>query len=189
MWLLGCILIATSFIPLLKAQEIIKDKSPDRKFAMRIAKGEEDWEAAIIEVRTKKKVIDLEAYGSYAKDARLVWSKDSQRVAHFSPDRRGGTTAIYFRNGSKFEEVPLPEFPECDGKPSPEGDNKYLKATEATNWPEKWLKSGALVLRIHEEWLTESGASFRCNETVMIAFDASRKASVESVKDKKLERE
>jgi hypothetical protein len=39
------------------------------------------------------------------------------------------------------------------------------------------------------EWLTESGASFSCSETVTISFDTNRKASVESVKDKKTERE
>jgi len=69
------------------------------KFALRITKGEEDWEAAIIDVRTKKTVADLEVYGSYAKEARLVWSQDSQRAAYFSPDRRGGLTTVYFRNG------------------------------------------------------------------------------------------
>jgi hypothetical protein len=168
------------------------------KFALRITKGD-DWEAAIIEIRTKQKVTDLDAYGSYAENAPLVWSKDSKRVAHFGPDRRGGTTTVYFRNGSKFQEVQFPyaDIPGCGRTRKPEGDenasaqssDKYLKTIEYRVEPERWLKSGALVVDIYDEWLMESGASFRCGETVTIAFDASRKASVESVKDKKLERE
>jgi hypothetical protein len=41
--LLASILVATSFVPSLRAEEIIKDKSPDGKFALRIHKGEEGW--------------------------------------------------------------------------------------------------------------------------------------------------
>ena len=58
--LLASILVATALVPLLKAVEMTKDKSPDGKFALRITEGEEDWEAAIIDVRTKKSVADLE---------------------------------------------------------------------------------------------------------------------------------
>jgi hypothetical protein len=53
--LLASILIATSFVPLLQAEEIIKDKSPDKKFALRMTHSEEGWDTAIIETATKKK--------------------------------------------------------------------------------------------------------------------------------------
>src|SRR5438552_3429719 len=98
------ILIASCIVPSLEAKDLIKDKSPDGKFALRIHKGEEGWEAAIIEMRTKETLVDLDVYVNFVEDMRLLWSKDSKRVAHFEPDRRGGTTHIYFRNGSKFEE-------------------------------------------------------------------------------------
>jgi hypothetical protein len=133
----------------LKANDLIKDKSPDGKFALRIDKGDEDWEAAIIEVRTKKKVMDLETYGSYTKEARLVRSKDSQRVAHFSPDRRDGTITVYFRNGSEFKEIPLPQVPDCDAPAKRDGD-EYVKTIEYTAEPERWLKPGALLLAVHD---------------------------------------
>ncbi len=115
MTLFASILIALGVVSLLQAEEIIKDKSPDKKFALRIYKGKEGWEAAIIDLRTKKALLDLDVYGNFVEDMRLLWSKDSKRVAHFEPDRRGGTTHIYFRNGSKFEEVQFPsgEVPEC----------------------------------------------------------------------------
>jgi len=71
---LGFLLISSCFTLSLKANDLIKDKSPDGKFALRIV-NEEDWEAAIIEVRTKKKVMDLETYGSYTKEAQLSGPK------------------------------------------------------------------------------------------------------------------
>ena len=113
--LLGPILIVMGVIPSLEAKDVIKDKSPDGKFALQIHKGEEGWEAAIINLRTKEAVADLDVYGNYVEDMRLLWSKNSNRVAHFEPDRRGGTTYIYFRDGSKFEQVEFPsaELPEC----------------------------------------------------------------------------
>ena len=49
------ILIATCLVPSLEAKDVIKDKSPDGQFALRIHKGEEGWEAAIVDVRTKKR--------------------------------------------------------------------------------------------------------------------------------------
>ncbi|PYJ44719.1 MAG: hypothetical protein DME85_14495 [Verrucomicrobia bacterium] len=129
--LLASILIAISFISSLKAEEVIKDKSPDGKFALRMTHGEQGWNTEIIETATKKKVIDLEnvavsgdkdrivwmsesstrAIDTYGDEATLTWSRDSQRVAYYNLDRRDRTMSVYFRNGSSFEEVSLPEFP------------------------------------------------------------------------------
>jgi hypothetical protein len=187
--LLASILVAASFVPLLQAEEIIKDKSPDGKFALRMTHGEEGWEVAIVDLRTKKSVVDLDVYGNFVEDMRLLWSKDSKRVAHFEPDRRGGTTHIYFRNGSKFEEVQFPsgEVPECHGNLTAEEVKKFLKTTEATESPKAWLKSGALVIAVDESWITEDGGGHSCSQTVTIAFDANRKAFVQSVTDKKVD--
>jgi hypothetical protein len=41
---------------------------------------------------------------------------------YFEPDRRGGSTAVYFRIGSEFKEVSIPygdstgDFPACEDK-------------------------------------------------------------------------
>ncbi len=142
-----------------------------------------------MDLRAKKPLADLEVYGNYIADMWLLWSKDSTLVAYFEPDRRGGTTSIYFRNGSKFEQVEFPqsELGEFDGNSKAEGDEKYLKTTEATTSPKQWLKSRALVVVIDESWLTEGGNEHHCSETVTIAFDANHKASVQSVTDKKVD--
>ena len=122
--LLASILVATSFLPSLKAEEIIKDKSPDGKFALRMTHGEEGWDTEILETATKKKVIDLESVAvsgdkdrivsmsdssepveRYGNEAMLIWSRDSQRVAYYNLDRRDRTMSVYFGNGSSFEEV------------------------------------------------------------------------------------
>lgn len=115
-----------------------------------------------------------------------MWSKDSTRVAQFEPDRCGGTTHIYFRDGSKFEEVQFPsgEVPECYGNLTAEEAKKFVKTTEAMESPKAWLKSGALVIAVGESWITEDGGG-NCSQTVTIAFDANRKAFVQSVTDKK----
>jgi len=182
------ILIGNCLLASLEAKDISRDKSPDGKFALRIHKGEEGWEAAIVDVRTKKSVVDLDVYGNYIEGMRLVWSKDSKRVAHFEPDRRGGTTHIYFRNGSKFEEVQFPsgEVPECHGNLTAEAAKKFVKTTDATESPKAWLKSGALVIAVDESWITEDGGG-SCSQTVTIAFDPNRKAFVQSVTDKKVD--
>ena len=74
-------------------KDVIKDRSPDRKFALRLTKGDEGWGAAIIDLKSNDDVVGLEIYQNqsdlFIKQGHLVWSKDSQRVAYFEPDRRG----------------------------------------------------------------------------------------------------
>ena len=177
------ILIATCLVPSLEAKDIIRDKSPDGKFALRITKEDEGWGAAIINLKNKDDVVGLEIYQNFIDEAHLVWSKDSRRVAYFEPDRRGGWTTVYFRKTSEFEEVSLPDFPACEGKPSEkDSGDKYLKTVEATTRPVKWLPSADLVLDQHSESEMESGATWACGQTITIAFGSDHKASVKSAK-------
>ena len=188
MWAVAVILIVNCLLPSLEAKDIIRDKSPDGKFALRITKEEDGgWGAAIIDLKSKVDAVGLELYQrGFIEQAHLVWSKDSQRVAYFEPDRRGGSTTVYFRKGSKFEEVSLPfgDTPECDEKPAKSGDS-YVKTIEASTRPLKWLRSGELVVEEHSEALMESGATQSCGQTITIAFDSNHKASVQSVKQEK----
>jgi len=167
-------------------KEIIRDKSPDGKFALQVSKDEQGGSAAIIDLKSTGEVVTLEIYQNYTEESHLVWSKDSQRVAYFVPDRRGGSTTVYFRNGSKFEEVPLPEIPECKNV-AKEGET-HVKTVETTISPQKWLSSDTLVLKVHLGDLMEKGEKQQaqtCTQIVTIAFDSSHKASVESVKERK----
>jgi hypothetical protein len=180
-WLSIC-LFAESAEP----KEIIRDKSPDGKFALRFTRDDKGfWEAAIINLKSKGEEMGLEIYqNGYIEGAHLVWSKDSQRVAYFEPDRRGGSTTVYFRKGSEFEERSIPhgdpygDFPACEAHPA-----GYVKDVESTSRPVKWLHSGELVLAVHFVWLMESGATQAtqgCGQTLTIAFDSDDKASVKS---------
>lgn len=181
-------------------KDIIKDRSPDRKFALRLTKGDEGWGAAMIDLKSNDDVVGLEIYQNqsdlFIKQGHLVWSKDSQRVAYFEPDRRGGSTTVYFRIGSEFKEVSIPygdptgDFPTCEDKSfEKNSDDPYVKDIEFTARPVKWLPSGELVLAVHCTRITESGATRSSAKTITIAFDANRKASVKSVKDNKKGRE
>lgn len=193
--LLASILIAASFVPLLKAEEIIKDKSPDRKFALRTTHGEEGWDTEILETATKKKVIDLESVAlsgdkdrivwmsdssepveRYGNEAMLIWSRDSQRVAYYNLHRRNRTMSVYFRNGSTFEEVALPEFPKCD-----EIKNQDPKDVEIVHFgvkPIYWMDSGALSVKVEHWWRTPEGKLKTCEPTFTMTFDAQRHISL-----------
>src|SRR5262249_40641084 len=160
----------------LEAKDIIKDKSPDGKFALRITKEEEDRSVAIVDLKSKAEVVALEVYQNYTDEAHLVWSKDSQRVAYFEPDRRGGSTTVYFRKGDAFEEVELPEIPECKNPP-PNKKVHHVKTVESRTSPQKWLSSGVLVLNVHAGDLMENEAGTEqteqtCSQDVTISFDS-----------------
>jgi hypothetical protein len=181
-------------------KDIIKDRSPDRKFALRLTKGDEGWGAAIIDLKRNDDVVGLEIYQNqsdlFIKQGHLVWSKDSQRVAYFEPDRCGGSTTVYFRIGSEFKEVSIPygdptgDFPACEDKSfEKNSDDPYVKDIEFTVRPVKWLPSGELVLAVHCTRITESGATPGSAKTITIAFDADHKALVKGVKDEKAKRE
>lgn len=164
-------------------KDTTRDKSPDGKFALRISKDEQGGSAAIIDLKSKDEVVTLEVYQNYTEEAHLVWSKNSQRVAYFEPDRRGGSTTVYFRKGSIFEEVSLPEIPECTN-PAKQGE-KHVKTVETTISPQTWSSSDTLVLRVLLDDLMEKGENQRvqtCTQIVTVVFDSNHKASVQTVK-------
>src|SRR5262249_55232296 len=123
------------------------------------------------------------------KQGHLIWSKDSQRVAYFEPDRRGGSTTVCFRIGSEFKEVSIPygdptgDFPACEDKSfEKNSDDPYVKDIEFTARPVTCLPSDELVLAVHCTRITESGAIRGSSRTITIEFNADHKASVKSAK-------
>jgi hypothetical protein len=192
--LLAPILIALGVISSLQAEEkeIIKDKSPDKKFALRMTHSEEGWDTEIIETATKKKVIDLESVAlsgdkdrivwmsdssepveEYGEEATLIWSRDSQRVAYYNLHRRNRTMSVYFRNGSTFEEVSLPEFPKCD-----EIKNQDVEIVHFGVKPIYWMDSGALSVSVEHWWRIPEGKLKTCEPTITMTFDAQRHVSL-----------
>jgi hypothetical protein len=99
-------------------------------------------------------------------------------MSHLSPNRRGGLTGVYFRTGSEFKEIPLPQIPDCEA-PAKQGGDEYVKALEYSVSPVRWLKTGALILAIPNQWLMQSGTEPECSETVTIAFNAEHKVSIQ----------
>jgi hypothetical protein len=188
--LLASIVIAlgVASLPQAEEKEIIKDKSPDKKFALRMTHSEEGWDTEIIETATKKKVIDLESVAAsgdkdrivwmsdssepverYGNEATLIWSRDSQRVAYYNLDRRNRTMSVYFRTGSTFEEVALPEFPKCD-----EIKNQDVEIVHFGVKPIYWMDSGALSVSVEHWWRPPAGKLKTCEPTFTIMFDAQR---------------
>ena len=187
--LLASLFFATCFCPSLRADDQIKDASPDGKFGMLLTAEEEGGvKIQLIELSSRKVVLDLAESGApHAKDCKLLWAPDSQRVAFSEAVHRGGGTTVYFRNDTGFIESPLPELGGC----ATAAQKKELKAKGVLKFieynavPKEWLKSGALVIVDDQGWDTMDGELRGCSQTVTIGFDAKHKASVLRVADKK----
>jgi len=186
--LLASLFFATCFCPSLRADDQIKDASPDGKFGMLLTAEEEGGvKIQLIELSSRKVVLDLAESGApHAKDCKLLWAPDSQRVAFYEAVHRGGDTTVYFRNDTGFTESPLPELSGC----ATAAQKKELKAKgvlkfiEYNAMPKEWLKSGALVIVDDQGWETNDGNLRGCTQTVTIGFDAKHKASVVRVAGK-----
>ena|ERR1043166_1462297 len=162
------------------AGEKLKDRSPDGQFAMSL-KDEADHEVSItlVETKTHKFVQKLSDSGHpYSDGARILWSPDSKRFAYSEENRKGKLTQLYIRKDSSFEDVELPDLPECD-HPGLDG-NIFSFLT-----PKSWAKPDTLVLFAHDEWSTEDSKAHECDRTVTIAIDSSGKASIQSIQENK----
>jgi len=141
-----CALLLTAPI-CLPAGAHIFSKSPDGKFALRTMFTEyvpSHGDAAIIETATGKVAVQLHG-DERAGSEKLVWSKDSRRVASYCDDDPGGTTRIFFRSGSTFEEVKLPELRSPQLPDIPKADPSNSETIRRVE-PIRWLESGELLL-------------------------------------------
>jgi hypothetical protein len=169
-----------------RADEQVRDASPDGKFAMLVTQPEEGGvKIQLIEVSSRMVVLDvaeISHFGPNAEDYQVLWAPDSQRFAFYEPNRRGGETTVYFRNESGFTESPMPELGSC----ATAAQKKELvnKVIESDTTPKEWLKSGALVVVNVHSWTTNNGIR-SCTQTVTIGFEAKHKASVLRVTGKK----
>ena len=165
-----------SLCPSLKAEEQIKYSSPDGKFALRIGSQNESGYVAvgIIELSTLKVLLDLGSLGHpNEKDAKLVWSADSQRVAFFEPTKRGGLTRVFFRSGSSFEQIELPTVPEPKLPKKPPANVSDKSVTFLVE-PIRWLESGSLIIYREDE----GDYSGRGALEITIGFDKNHNLSV-----------
>src|SRR5947208_4790590 len=168
---LFCILYFGAFICVALAGDLIKYSSPDGKFAMRLAGDISE----VVDVKSGKTVLELEEVSAFwAKDSKLLWSPDSKYFAHFSADRRGGSTTVYRRKGDAgFDQVALPDFPDCE-------KTNVGKQFEASLEPRRWSNATTLVLLAREAWSHDYYPD-KTNDgerSITISFDASSKTSI-----------
>ena len=98
------------------AGEKLKDRSPDGRFAMSLQDGQDgEVRITLVETKSHKFLLKLSDSGHPFSDAsRILWSPDSKRFAFYEEDRKHNWTSVYIRKDSGFEQVELPDFPECD---------------------------------------------------------------------------
>jgi hypothetical protein len=168
--------------------EVISCKSPDGKFALsHVHENKQPYagDTAIIEVATGKTVQPLDSNWEIG-ELKLLWSRDSQRVAYFADNSRSSenaaacSTRVFFRTGSAFNEIKLPELPspQVPSKAATESDNETTRRVE----PMEWLKTGDLVLE--SQMLNDAWG--RAASKITIGFDPENRASIRNVEQKKV---
>jgi hypothetical protein len=178
-----CALFVTSLAVSLNASQTILCKSPDGKFALRETFNELNpihGDSAIIESGTRKVAVQLHG-DEPAGSEKLVWSKDSQRVASFRYDWQIGATRIFFRNGPTFEEIKMPELPapELPDLPKSDGSNsEIIKRIE----PIRWLESGDLLL----ESELQSKAGARAALQIILGFEQGNQPTIRKSEKQKI---
>jgi len=172
----------------LQAREVVTCESPDGKFALRHSYAQQQpyaGDTAIIEVATGKTVQPLDSNWEIGR-LKLLWSRDSQRVAYFAENGHltenvgGCSTRVFFRNASAFNEIKLPELPspQLPSKAATESDKKTNRRVE----PMDWLKTGDLVLEsqiLNDAW-------GRATSTITIGFDQENRAAIRNVEQEKM---
>ena len=177
-----CALSLTSALSL-TAGEHVHSKSPDGKFALRTTFTElvpSHGDAAIIETATRKVAVQLHGDEPVGSE-KLVWSKDSQRVASFRDDWQNGGTKIFFRKGQMFEEIKMPELPspQLPDFPKPdESDSEIIKRVE----PVRWLESGDLLLE--SELQNKAGA--RAALQITLGFEQANQPMIRKSEKEKM---
>jgi hypothetical protein len=177
----------------LNAHEAITCESPNGKFALRHVYSDQQpyiGDTAIIEVSTRKTILPLDSNWSIEGTAehprlqngelKLLWSLDSQRVAYFAENGNDLATRVFFRSGSLFNQIKLPELP----SPKLPANATTDPGTDTTKRvePMQWLKSGDLVLE--SEVLNDAWG--RAASKITIGFDQENRASIRNVEQEKI---
>src|SRR5438874_255350 len=140
-------------------EEIIKDSSPDGRFALQLSRDAEGmFGIGVIDVGSHKELVSLDSLGNpYAKQSGLVWSPDSKRVAYNEENRRGGNATVYQLKNDAFVEVKLPQLPDCEAK-------HIRKIYESSLVAERWLNPNTLLVVTRGSWATEDDKDGECEK-------------------------
>lgn len=162
------------------AFEKIRDESPDKKFAMRIAcdgtpEDEEKIDSSLITSITlvslpdKKVVAKLlpdEDVGVTFEGLKLLWSSDSKWCAFYYAQPRIGYTSVFHRSGEEFVLGVKPDELRVPFPKNADVRNEYIS-------PVKWTKPGELVLDQFGIFRGEEGGDSTCRFTAV--FDSTGK--------------
>jgi hypothetical protein len=173
-------LLFVSCVPALQAAPEISDRSPDKKYALWQKYADTQpyhGDVKLIDAKSGQPVIILDSeVEPFSK--KLLWTRDSQRFAYFNDSRLDGPgfTKVYFRDGTTFEEVKLPDLP---APPLPAMTaSKSASEARAKVEPLRWADTGELVLEselISKEW-------GRTALEITVAFDHEHHAALTSSK-------
>ncbi len=166
----------------LSAGEVVTCKSPDGKFALRCVYANAqpyNGKAAIVEMPAHKAVFVLDPNWTLGH-VKLVWSPDSQRVAYFSEKGNNYATRLFFRNGSSFSEIALPDFPspKLPSNATAASDADTTTRIEAMSW------SGSGDLLLEKELLNPAWG--RAALRITLGFDLENQPSLRSVEQEKV---
>ncbi len=157
--------------------------SPDKRFSLKVSLPNKEAEEAKLEVVEKASgnvVGDLGTdYGSIMSHIRVVWSRDSKRLAYRTAGVKEWSTNVYFWDGSAFHYVALPEdLPSPDIRFRKSDEHGGVKNYGGGEEPVRWLKSRDLELSSQPRQMArESSRTYTATLTITIHFDAHHHAS------------
>jgi len=168
---------------------VIKNPSPDGRFALRVSDAKEDGATPTIEIIEKKtgKVVNelSTSYFGNREDILLVWSADSKRAAFATRGPKQGDVSAYFWNAttSKFDyaEIPDDKLPDPDTNFGKDKDGPVKNYGGAPK-PLRWLKSGDLLMSNDSVMMSRnSGKTYTGTVTFTVSFDKDRHATIHGV--------
>jgi hypothetical protein len=151
------------------ADSYVDSKSPDRKFALQVTRGDKQpfpQSDALIEQGSGKVVVDLDKDQPFDPEAKLVWTTDSQRFAYVrrtDDNTESLGTRVFQRNGATFDEIKLPDLPAPKMPAQTSASEKKSVRIKPIHW------SDPVSLELEYEIITWSG--WRGAEKIALQFD------------------
>lgn len=163
----------------------ISDRSPDKRYALwqnYADKQPYHGDVKLIDTKSAQPVVVLDTQVEpFSK--KLLWARDSQRVAYFNDAEKNGITRVFFRNGASFDESKLPDIP-APALPAIAGARTDASETRTRVEPLRWTDSGELVIEKelqNNEWgrtALEITLAFDQEHHAMIARSEPEKPSI-----------
>src|SRR4030095_11618902 len=92
-------------------KKIIRDKSPDGRFALQITKDEQGSSAFITDLKGKADSVDLEIYQNYTEQMHLVWSRIHREWLTSSRTVAVEALPFTFGRATNLKQSSCPKFP------------------------------------------------------------------------------